>query len=418
MSDQKRRVVVTGLGTVNPLGNNVNDFWEGIKAGRSGVGPITRFDISEYPSKIAGEVKDFDPSQFVDGREARRMDRFTQYALVAAMEAVADAKLDTENMDHERLGVILGNGIGGMESLEDAYFKLFEKGPRRIPVLTIPKLISNIAPGQISMHFQAWGPSYSIVTACSSSADSTGEAAKWIQDGVTDVMITGGTEAAITRLGIGGFCVLQSLSTKYNDTPERASRPFDKNRDGFVMAEGAGILVLEEYEHAKKRGAHIYCEFGGAGMSSDAFHVTAPHPEGRGAIIAMKMALARAGLEPTDIDYINAHGTSTPLNDPRETAAIKQVFGSHARRVKVSSTKSMTGHCVGAAGGIEAIISVLAIRDQFFPPTINLEEPDPECDLDYVPNKGISGPIDAVMSNSLGFGGHNGILIMKKLAEG
>jgi 3-oxoacyl-[acyl-carrier-protein] synthase II len=417
MSEGKRRVVVTGLGTVNPLGNTVSDFWKGIKEGRSGVGPITRFDVTEYPSKIAGEVKDFDPTAVIDGREARRMDRFTQFALAAAVEAVGNATLDVENIDHERFGVVLGNGIGGMESLEEAYQQLFEKGPRRIPVMTIPKLISNIAPGQIAMRFQAWGPCYSVATACSSSADSIGEAAKWIQDGMSDVMITGGTEAAITKMGIGGFCVLQSLSTKYNDTPEKASRPFDKDRDGFVMAEGAGILILEEYEHAKKRGAHIYCEFGGAGMSCDAFHVTAPHPEGRGAILAMNMALNRAGLKPTDIDYINAHGTSTPLNDPRETAAIKKVFGDHARNLKISSTKSMTGHCVGAAGGVEAIASILAIRDQFFPPTINLVEPDPECDLDYVANKGVPGKIEVVMSNSLGFGGHNGILIFKKMNE-
>lgn len=411
-----RKVVVTGIGTVNPLGNNVKDFWEGIKSGRSGVGPITRFDVTDYPAKIAGEVKDFDPTAIMERKEARKMDRFAQYALAAAMEAVSDAGLDPATLDLERVGVVLGNGIGGMESLEEAYFDLFEKGPRRIPVLTIPKLISNIAPGQIAIRLGALGPCYSVVTACSSSADSIGEAAKWIQDGVADVMITGGTEAAITRMAIGGFCVLQTLSTKYNDTPERASRPFDKDRDGFVMSEGAGILVLEEYEHAKKRNARIHCEFGGAGMSCDAFHVTAPHPEGRGAILAMKMALKRAGLEPEQIDYVNAHGTSTPLNDPRETLAIKAVFGDHARKLKVSSTKSMTGHCVGAAGGIEAIVSVLAIRDQFFPPTINLETPDPECDLDYVPNKGATGKIDAVMSNSLGFGGHNGIIIMKKLA--
>lgn len=417
MSEGSRRVVITGLGTVNPLGNNVPDFWKGIKEGRSGVGPITRFDIEDYPSKIAGEVKDFDPTTVIESREAKRMDRFTQYALAAAVEAMEDAKIDLDNIDHERFGVVLGNGIGGMESLEEAYFQLYEKGPRRIPVMTIPKLISNIAPGQVAMRFQAWGPCYSVVTACSSSADSIGEAAKWIQEGHTDIMITGGTEAAITKMGIGGFCVLQALTTNFNDTPEKASRPFDKDRDGFIMSEGAGILVLEEYEHAKKRGAHIYCEFAGAGMSCDAFHITAPHPEGRGAILAMKMALRRAGMQPTDIDYINAHGTSTPLNDPRETGAIKKLFGDHAYKLKVSSTKSMTGHCVGAAGGVEAIVSVLAMRDQFFPPTINLDEADSECDLDYVPNKGVSGKIDVVMSNSLGFGGHNGILILKKLSE-
>jgi 3-oxoacyl-[acyl-carrier-protein] synthase II len=412
-----KRIVVTGIGTVNPLGNNVPDFWDAIRAGKSGIGPITRFDVSDYPAKIAGEVKDFDPSTIMERKDARKMDRFTHYALASALEALEDAGLKAGTVDPERIGVVLGNGIGGMESLEDAYFQLFEKGPRRIPVMTIPKLISNIAPGQIAIRVNALGPCYSVVTACSSSADSIGEAAKWIQEGVADVMITGGTEAAITRMGIGGFCVLQSLSTAYNETPERASRPFDKDRDGFVLSEGAGVLVLEDYEYAKQRGARIYCELAGTGMSCDAYHVTAPHPEGRGAILAMKMALRRAGLEPEAIDYINAHGTSTEINDPRETFAIKAVFGEHARKLKVSSTKSMTGHCVGAAGGIEAIVSTLAIRDQFFPPTINLETPDPECDLDYVPNKGVPGRINAVMSNSLGFGGHNGIVILRKLDE-
>jgi len=417
MEQGKRRVVITGLGTVNPLGNNVKDFWEGIKAGRSGIGKITRFDTTEYPAQIAGEVKGFDPATIVDNRDARRMDRFTLYAMAAALEAMNDAGLVADTLDHERFGVVLGNGIGGMESLEDAYFNLFEKGPRRIPVMTIPKLISNIAPGQIAIRLQAWGPCYTVVTACSSSADAIGEAAKWIQDGLADVMITGGTEAAITKMGIGGFCVLQTLATKFNSTPEKASRPFDKGRDGFVLSEGAGLLILEDYEFAKKRGAHIYAEFGGAGMTCDANHVTAPHPEGRGAILAMKIALARAGMKPEDVDYINAHGTSTHLNDATETKAIKAAFGEHAYKVKISSTKSMTGHCVGAAGGVEAIVSILAIRDQFFPPTINLDEADPECDLDYVPNKGIHGKIDVVMSNSLGFGGHNGILVLKKFVE-
>ncbi len=414
--ETKRRVVVTGLGTVNPLANNVKDFWKGVREGRSGIARITRFDTDEYPAKIAGEVKDYDPSSFLDGKEARRMDRFAIYALGATLEAMGDAGLDAEKIDHERFGVVLGNGIGGMESLEEAYFILFEKGPRRIPIMTIPKLISNIAPGQIAIRLQAWGPCYTIVTACSSSSDAIGEAAKWIQDGLADVMITGGTEAAITKMGIGGFCMLQTLATKFNDAPQRASRPFDKNRDGFVLSEGAGILVLEDYEYAKKRGARIYCELVGAAMTCDANHLTAPHPEGRGAVLAMKTALKRAGLEPTDVDYINAHGTSTHLNDLTETKAVKIAFGEHARKLKISSTKSMTGHCVGAAGGIEAIVSVLAIRDQFFPPTINLEEPDPDCDLDYVPNKGVHGKIDVVMSNTFGFGGHNGTIIVKKLA--
>jgi len=310
--------------------------------------------------------------------------------------------------------VIIGNGIGGIATLEDSYDRLFKSGPRRIPVFTIPKLISNIGPGHIAIYFNAQGPCYAVVTACSSGTDAIGDAARWIKDGLADVIISGGTEAAITKIGVGGFCVLQAVSTKYNDTPEKASRPSDKDRDGFVLSEGAGILILEEYEHAKKRGAKIYCEYGGSGMTCDANHVTAPDPEGRGAIRAMNMALKMAELAPEDVDYVNAHGTSTPMNDPIETKAIKSVFGEHAYKLKVSSTKSMHGHCVAGGGGIEAIASILAMREGFFPPTINLEEPDPECDLDYVPNEGVHGKIDVVMSNSLGFGGHNGIVVFKR----
>jgi 3-oxoacyl-[acyl-carrier-protein] synthase II len=417
VSMQLKRVVVTGIGTVNPLGNDVHTFWEAIRAGKSGIGPNTKFDTEGIPSKVAGEVKDFDPTTFVERREARKMDNFTLFALKASIEAMADAKLTSDRLDVERFGVIVGNGIGGIETLEDAYIRLFKGGPRRIPVFTIPKLISNIGPGHIAIYFNAQGPCYAVVTACASGTDAIGDAARWIRDGFADVIITGGTEAAITKLGVGGFSVLQALSTKYNDTPEKASRPFDKDRDGFVLSEGAGILVLEELEHAKKRGAHIYCEYGGSGMTCDANHVTAPHPEGLGAIRAMKMALRNSGLEPTDIDYINAHGTSTPLNDPIETKAIKAVFGEHAYNMKVSSTKSMHGHCVAGGGGIEAIACVLAMRDQYFPPTINLDEPDPECDLDYVPSHGQEGEIEAAMSNSLGFGGHNGIVVLKRFVE-
>ena len=412
-----KRVVVTGLGTINPIGNNVPDFWDSIQSGKSGIGPNTKFDITDYPSKIAGEVKNFDPTSFLDKKEIRKMDNFTLFALQASIEAMKDANLSDGDVDPERIGVIIGNGIGGIESLEDSYHRLFTGGPRRIPVFTIPKLISNIGPGHVAIHFNAQGPVYSVVTACSSGTDAIGDAARWVKDGQADVVITGGSEAAITQLGIGGFCVLQALSTKYNDTPELASRPFDKDRDGFVLAEGAGILILEEYEHARKRGAKIYCEYGGNGMTCDANHVTAPHPEGLGAIRAMKMALDVAGVKPEEIDYINAHGTSTLLNDPIETKAIKSVFGEHAYRVKVSSTKSMHGHCVGGGGGIEAIVCILAMRDSYYPPTINHDEPDPECDLDYVPNKGIAGEINAAMSNSLGFGGHNGVVIFKKMKE-
>ena len=412
-----KRVVVTGIGTVNPIGNNVADFWNGVKAGKSGIGPNTKFDTTDYPSKVAGEVKDFDPTTFLDKKEVRKMDNFTLFALQAAIEAMGDAGIADGGVEPERIGVIIGNGIGGIESLEDAYYRLFTNGPRRIPVFTIPKLISNIGPGYIAIQFNAQGPVYSVVTACSSGTDAIGAAARWIKDGLADVVITGGSEAAITQLGVGGFCVLQALSTKYNDTPQRASRPFDKDRDGFVLSEGAGILILEEYEHAKKRGAKIYCEYGGNGMTCDANHVTAPHPEGLGAVRAMQAALKAASIEPEDIDYINAHGTSTPLNDPIETKAIKKVFGEHAHKLKISSTKSMTGHCVGGAGGIEAIVCILAMRDGYFPATINLDEPDAECDLDYVPNTGQSGVVNAAMSNSLGFGGHNGVVVFKRLEE-
>jgi len=405
---------VTGLGTVNPLGNSVKDFWQGIQEGRSGIGPITRFDTSDYVTKIAGEVKDFDPRNWMDRRDARKMDKFSQYAVAAALDAMKDAALSEDDVDRDRIGVILGNGIGGFETIEDSYSQLFEKGPSRVPPMTIPKLISNIGPGNVAIAINAQGPAYTISTACSSGTDAIGNSMRYIRDGLGDVAVTGGVEACITRLGVSGFNVIQALSTSYNDNPTIASRPFDKGRDGFIIAEGAGVLILEELEHAKKRGATIYAEVVGNGMTCDANHLTAPHPEGRGAISAMKQALADAGMKPEDIDYINAHGTSTPINDPTETKAIKAVFGDHAYRLKVSSTKSMHGHLVGAAGGVEAIVSILAIRDQWFPPTINLNEPDPECDLDYVPNKGVSGTINAVMSNSLGFGGHNGIIIFKK----
>lgn len=411
------RVVVTGLGTVNPLGNSVPEFWQAAKAGKSGIGPNTKFDVSEYPAKIAGEVKNFDPTEFLDRKEVRKMDNFTLFALKSALEAMEDADLKPDDIDPERFGVIIGNGIGGIESLEDSYDRLFRGGPRRIPVFTIPKLISNVGPGHIAIQVNAQGPCYSMVTACASGTDAIGDAARWIKDGAADIVLTGGTEAAITKLGVGGFCVLQALSTKYNDTPEMASRPFDKDRDGFVLAEGAGIILLEELEHAKKRGANIYCEYAGSGMTCDANHITAPHPEGLGAVRAINMALQSSGLIPSDIDYINAHGTSTALNDPVETKAIKKVFGEHAYKLKISSTKSMHGHCIGGAGGIEAIVAILSMRDQFIPPTINLEEPDPECDLDYVPNKGENAKVEVAMSNSLGFGGHNGVVLFKKNIE-
>jgi len=409
-----RRVVVTGLGTVNPLGNNVKDYWRAVQNAENGIEKLTRFDSTDFSSKVAGQVRDFAADKLLDSKEARRMDRFTQYAMVAAIEAYADAGLKPGSVDPERIGIALGNGIGGIETLETAFGKLKDKGPRAVHPLLVPMMIINEAAGNIAIRFQALGPCFCVVTACASSNDAMGDAFRLIREGGIDVMIAGGTEAPITPLGLSGFCQLQAVSSKRNDSPDKASRPFDKDRDGFVIAEGAGILVLEELEHAKARGARIYAELAGYGASCDANHLTAPHPEGRGAIQALKTVLRASGLAPADVDYINAHGTSTPINDPIETKAIKAVFGEHAKKLAVSSTKSMTGHLLGAAGGVEAIATVLAIRDQFFPPTRNLENPDPECDLDYVANKGRKGRIRAALSNALGFGGHNAVVAFKE----
>ncbi len=411
-----RRVVVTGMGTVNPLGNSVNDFWKAIKAGENGIGKLTRFESNGYSSKVAGEVKGFVPEKLLEAKEARRMDRFTQFAMVSALEAMADAKLAVGDTDPERFGIILGNGIGGIETLEAQCRRIFEKGPQSVHPLLVPMMIANEAPGNVAIRLKAYGPCRCVVTACASSNDALGDAWRLIREGTADLMLAGGTEAPLTGLGFSGFCSLQAVSTR-NDEPDKASRPFDRDRDGFIMAEGSGILVLEELEHAKKRGARILAEMVGYGATCDANHLTAPHPEGRGAIKAMVIALDSAGLAPQDIDYINAHGTSTPINDPIETRAIKAVFGEHAKKLKVSSTKSMTGHLLGAAGGIEAIVTVKAILDQFFPPTRNLDNPDPECDLDYVPHKGYQGRIRAAMSNALGFGGHNAIVVFQEFAE-
>jgi 3-oxoacyl-[acyl-carrier-protein] synthase II len=411
-----RRVVVTGMGTVNPLGNNVKDFWRGIKAGNNGISVLDRFDNTLYDSKVAGQVKDFAAEKIFESREARRMDRFTQFAMASTLEAMEQAGLKAGDVDPERFGVILGNGIGGIETLEAAFTKIAQKGPQGIHPLTVPMMISNEAPANIAIKFQAFGPCFCVVTACASSNDAMGDAWRLIREGTADVMVAGGTEAPLTPLGIAGFIKLQAISTR-NADPEHASRPFDKDRDGFVIAEGAGVVILEELEHARKRGAHILAEMSGYGATCDANHLTAPHPEGRGAIRAMCTAIASAGLVPTDIDYVNAHGTSTPINDPIETRAIKSVFGDYAKKLKVSSTKSMTGHLLGAAGGIEAIVSVMAIQDQFFPPTRNLDTPDPECDLDYVPHKGYPGRIRAAISNALGFGGHNSVVLFKEFKD-
>jgi 3-oxoacyl-[acyl-carrier-protein] synthase II len=407
------RVVVTGMGTVNPLGTNITQFWDNIKAGVSGVGPITKFDTTDYPAKIAGEVRDFDPSDLLDRKETRSMADFTKFAVHAAVQAMQQAGLDNGGYDPYRSGVYLGNGIGGFEVVEENLAKLFERGPHAVAPLTIPKLISNEAAGNIAIHYNFKGPCHTTVTACASGTDAIGAAFNAIRFGQVDVALSGGTEAAITKLSVAGFCRLQALATKYNDTPQIASRPFDKERDGFVMGEGAGMLVLESLSHAKARKAVILGEIAGYSMTCDAFHVTAPNPDGEGAARAMKAALEMAGIKPEEVDYINAHGTSTAANDSMETRAIKSVFGSHAYNLKVSSTKSMTSHLIAAAGAVEAIVCMLAIRDQYFPCTLNLTNIDSECDLDYVPNQGRDGIIRYAMSNSLGFGGHNGVLVFK-----
>ncbi len=409
----KKRVVITGIGAITPVGIGKENYWNSLKSGKNGISRITKFDPSDYATQIAGEVKDFDPNNYMDKKEARRMDRFTQLAVAASKEAYDDSGLKSEEIDEYRFGVVLGSGIGGIETLEKEYEKLHTKGPNRVSPFFIPMMISNIGAGQISMTFGAKGPNTTIVTACASSTNSIGEAFRLIERGDADIMITGGAEASITPLAVAGFCSMKAMSTR-NEEPEKASRPFDKDRDGFVMGEGSGILILEEYEHAIKRGAKIYAEIAGYGLSADAYHITSPAPGGEGAARAMKNAIADAGISPMDIDYINAHGTSTPYNDKFETMAIKTVFGEHVNKLLVSSTKSMTGHLLGAAGAIEAIACTLSIQDGFVPPTINYENPDSECDLNYVPNKGINTDVKYTLSNSLGFGGHNATLIIKK----
>ncbi len=410
----KQRVVVTGMGVISPVGNDVATFWNNIKNGVSGIGPLTKCDATGLDSKVAAEVKGFDAKAYFDVKEIKRMALFTQYAVAAAKDAWRDAGFTIPAADPERTAVIIGNGIGGREVDHEAHKILFEKGPSRISPMSIPKLIVNEAAGNISMAIQAKGPIHTVVTACASGTDAIGVALDAIRSGRADVIITGGTEAAITPVAIGGFCALGALSTKYNDTPEKACRPFDANRDGFIMGEGAGMLVIESLEHAQHRGARIYAELAGYGGTGDAFHLTAPDSAGTGAARAIGVALKDAGLTPADIDYFNAHGTSTPINDPVETLAIKLAFGDEAKRLKVSSTKSMTGHMIAAAGAVEAIVCVLAVRDGFCPPTINYETPDPACDLDYVPNVGVAMPVRAAVSTSLGFGGHNGAIVIKR----
>lgn len=412
----KRRVVITGMGIVSPLGIGLDDNWQAICQGKSGIGPITKFDTTEYPAKIAGEVKNFDPEQYIDKKDQKKMDVFIQYALAAGSMAIKQSGLIIDESNADRVGVLVGSGLGGLQTIEKYHTLLLQNGPKKVSPFFVPMLIVNLAPGQISIYFGCRGPNSSVVTACATGNHSIGEASRIIQRGDADAMIAGGVESTITPLAVAGFCALKALSTRNNE-PEKASRPFEKNRDGFVMAEGAGILVLENLESAKQRGASIFAEVIGFGCNADAYHITAPSPGGEGAARCMQIAIDDADIKPGDIDYINAHGTSTPMNDLSETIAMKTVFKDHVKNLPVSSTKSMTGHLLGAAGGVEAIFSILSIKHGIIPPTINYDEPDPECDLDYVPNVARKKDVRIVMSNSFGFGGTNATLIFKTFEE-
>jgi 3-oxoacyl-[acyl-carrier-protein] synthase II len=409
-----RRVVVTGVGVVSPLGTGNRLNWDALIAGRSGIDHITRFDTTDFPVRIAGEVKDFVAEEFIEKKEIKKMDLFIQYALAATHFAMEDSGFKVNDENAERVGVLVGAGLGGLPSIERYHTALLEGGYKKISPFFIPMLIINLAPGHISMRYGAKGPNISSVSACATSTHSIGDAYHIIRRGDADAMIAGGTESTITPLGIGGFAVMRALSDK-NDDPQSASRPFEKNRDGFVMGEGAGIVILEEYESAKKRGARIYAEVAGYGLTGDAYHLTAPAPGGEGAARCMRMALVNAGLNPEDVNYINAHGTSTPMNDLYETMAIKTTFGDHAKKLMVSSTKSMTGHALGAAGGLEAVYTLMAMDKGVVPPTINYQEPDPECDLDYVPNTARDAVITSALSNNFGFGGTNATLLFRKI---
>jgi len=413
----KRRVVITGMGVVSPVGNSVDEFWNSLTSGKSGIRAIDRFDASGFATTIAGQVKDFNPEDFMDKKEARRMDRFVQYAVAAARQAIEHSGLDITHENSERVGVYIGSGIGGLETLCEQHAVLEEKGPRRVSPFFVPMMISDMASGQVSIIFGAKGPNSSPISACATGTNAVGDAYKIIERGAADVMFTGGAEACVLPLTVAGFNSAKALSTAYNDRPQEASRPFDKDRDGFVLGEGAGVLILEELEHAKKRGATILAEIVGYGMSGDAYHITAPAPEGEGAARAMKQAIQDAGIEPSAIGYINAHGTSTDYNDYYETLAVKSAFGEHAYKLAMSSTKSMTGHLLGAAGAIEAVACVRVLTDGIMPPTINLHEPGEGCDLDYVPNESRNAQVEYVMSNSLGFGGHNASIILKQYKE-
>ena len=410
----RRRVVVTGLGIISPVGNGVPEAWKNILAGASGITRITRFDPSPFSSQIAGEVKGFDPAQHLSAKEARRFDTFIHYGLAASIEAIKDAGLDFDREQREQVGVCIGSGIGGLPLIEETHKAVLASGPRKISPFFIPGSIINLIAGQLSIMYGLKGPNLALVTACTTANHCIGDAGRLIEYSDADVMIAGGSEACLSPLGLGGFCAARALSSR-NDDPAAASRPWDRDRDGFVLGEGAGILVLEEYEHARKRGARIYCELAGYGMSADAHHITAPCEDGEGAVRCMANAMRNAGVNREQVDYINAHGTSTPLGDVAETVAVKRCFGDHARKLAVSSTKSMTGHLLGAAGGVEAVFSTLAVREQVAPPTINLANPDPQCDLDYVPNTARRMKIDVAISNSFGFGGTNGSLVFRKI---
>ena len=412
-----RRVVVTGISVVSPLGCELSEFWDRLCTGKSGIVPLTRFDVDNFKVRFGGEIRDFDPADHLDlpPKELRRLDRFTQFAMVGAVKAVIQSRIDLDEGDPYRHGVLIGSGIGGLEEIEQQHSTLYDRGPSRVSPLMIPKLMVNAASGNISVHFQLRGPNSAVATACASATNAIGDAFRLIQHGTADVMITGGSEAAITPMGLSGFARMNALSTR-NDSPEQASRPWDKDRDGFVLSEGAGMLVLEELSHAEARGADVLAEIIGYGMSADGSHMTAPNPEGAGAARAMSNAIGDAGLPPDQIDYINAHGTSTPLGDVAETRAIKSVFGDHARSLCVSSSKSQLGHLLGASGGVEMCACVMALKHQVVPPTINLDNPDPECDLDYVPGEARSRSLTHILKNSFGFGGHNACLVIRKAA--
>ena len=411
----RKRVVVTGLGAITPIGNTLSEYWEGLLSGRNGIGPITHFDASRHDCRIAGEVKGFDPLEFLDRKDAKRMDRFAQFAVAASKQALADAQFVINDLNAEQVGVMIGTGIGGLKVLEDQEEIYLTKGPDRCSPFMIPMMIANMAAGLTAIHVGAKGPNSCPVTACAAGSNAVGDAFRLVQRGYAQAMICGGTEAAITPLSVAGFAAARALSTR-NDDPTRACRPFDSDRDGFVMGEGVGILIIEELEHALSRGAKIYAEIVGYGMTCDAYHMTSPAPQGEGAARAMRLAIKDAGLIPDQIDYINAHGTSTPANDSNETAAIKTVLGDHAYKTLVSSTKSMTGHLLGGSGGIEAVATAMAVANDQVPPTINLDNPDPACDLDYVPHQSRAHTVNVALSNSFGFGGHNVTVAFRKYA--